>query len=68
MPRQKPELTGSRSKIIFEPLPADDPMRRQPDITLAKKVLQWEPRISLEEGLKKTIDYFRDFIEKEKRI
>jgi UDP-glucuronate decarboxylase len=53
------ELTGSTSKIIFMPLPQDDPLQRQPDITLAKKELNWEPTISLEEGLVTTIDYFR---------
>lgn len=52
-------LTGSRSKIILKPLPQDDPLQRQPDITLAKKMLRWEPRISLEEGLGKTIAYFK---------
>ena len=51
-------LTGSSSKIIYEPLPSDDPMQRQPDITLAKKVLNWEPKIKLDEGLIKTIEYF----------
>ena len=53
------ELTGSKSKIIHLPLPQDDPMQRQPDITLAKKELDWEPHIELEEGLKKTIEYFK---------
>ena len=53
------ELTGSSSKIIYEPLPADDPMQRQPDISLAKKELGWEPDIQLREGLAKTIDYFK---------
>ncbi len=52
-------LTGSDSKIVFEPLPADDPMQRQPDIGLARKTLRWEPAISLEEGLLKTIHYFK---------
>ena len=52
-------LTGSKSKIIFEPLPQDDPMQRQPDISLAKERLGWEPRLNLEEGLKRTIEYFR---------
>lgn len=52
------EMTGSKSKLVYHPLPADDPMQRQPDISLARKVLQWEPRIELEEGLKKTIAYF----------
>jgi len=55
-------LTGSSSKIIFLPLPQDDPLQRQPDITLAKKELGWEPHIALEEGLKKTIAYFRTVI------
>lgn len=53
------ELTGTRSKIIYEDLPSDDPMQRQPDISLAKKELNWEPHIQLEEGLKKTIAYFK---------
>jgi len=52
------ELTGSKSKLVFKPLPEDDPMQRQPDITLAKKVLGWEPEIPLEKGLVKTISYF----------
>ena len=50
------EVTGSRSEIIFEPLPVDDPKIRQPDITRAKDLLGWEPQVSLQEGLKKTID------------
>ncbi|MGC8864502.1 MAG: UDP-glucuronic acid decarboxylase family protein [Bacteroidales bacterium] len=53
------QLTGSKSKIVFLPLPSDDPKQRQPDITLARKVLNWEPKVPLEEGLKLTIDYFR---------
>ena len=52
------ELTGSKSKLVFRPLPEDDPLQRQPDITLAKKVLGWEPKIRLEKGLVKTINYF----------
>ncbi len=52
-------LTGSKSKIILQPLPADDPVRRQPDITLAKKHLQWEPKMALKDGLEKTIAWFR---------
>ncbi len=55
-------LTNSSSKIIKKPLPSDDPMQRQPDITLARKVLGWEPKIELEEGLKHTIEYFRTII------
>jgi UDP-glucuronate decarboxylase len=51
-------LTGSASKIEFHPLPQDDPMQRQPDITLAREKLGWEPTIELEQGLKKTIGYF----------
>ena len=50
--------TGSKSKIVFEPLPQDDPKQRQPDITLAKEKLGWEPTVSLDEGLKPTIAYF----------
>ena len=52
------DLTGSKSKIVFKPLPQDDPKRRRPDITLAEKKLEWKPRTPLEDGLKKTIAYF----------
>jgi len=52
------ELTNSNSKIIHQDLPADDPKQRQPDITLAKEKIDWEPKTQLKEGLKKTIDYF----------
>lgn len=52
------KLTGSRSKLIFKPLPADDPKQRQPDIGKARAVLGWEPKIRLEQGLLKTIEYF----------
>jgi len=52
-------LTGSRSEIAFRPLPVDDPKVRQPDITRARQLLGWEPRVSLEDGLRRTIDYFR---------
>jgi UDP-glucuronate decarboxylase len=52
------QLTNSNSKIIYKNLPIDDPKQRQPDISVAKKVLQWEPKIQLEEGLKNTINYF----------
>jgi len=52
------ELTGSRSKIVFKELPADDPLQRQPDISLARKKLDWQPQVQLEKGLKKTIAYF----------
>jgi UDP-glucuronate decarboxylase len=54
------ELTGSSSKVVFQPLPSDDPLQRQPDISLAKDVLGWEPAMALEEGLKKTIAYFEE--------
>jgi UDP-glucuronate decarboxylase len=53
------ELTSSPSKIVYEPLPADDPTRRKPDISLAKRKLQWEPKVALRDGLKQTIDWFR---------
>lgn len=52
-------LTGSKSELIYKPLPQDDPTRRRPDITLAKKLLDWEPKVALEDGLKETIAYFR---------
>ena len=52
-------MTGSRSEIIFEPLPQDDPMQRKPDIALAKEILDWQPANALEEGLAQTIPYFR---------
>lgn len=52
-------LTGAKSKIVLQPLPADDPVRRQPDITLAKKHLNWEPKAPLRDGLQKTIAWFR---------
>ena len=57
-------LTGSKSNIIFKPLPQDDPLQRRPDISLAKERLQWEPVIDVEKGLKKTIEYFRSILEK----
>jgi len=53
------ELTGSKSEIVFQPLPQDDPVRRRPDITLAKEKLRWEPTIPLCDGLVRTIEYFR---------
>jgi len=56
------ELTGSRSKLIFEPLPQDDPQRRCPDIALAKKLFEWKPKVPLKEGLLPTIEYFKSFI------
>ena len=56
------EMIGSKSKLINEPLPEDDPRQRQPDITLAKEKLGWEPVIKLDEGLQKTIDYFKTVV------
>ena len=54
------KLTNSKSKIIYKPLPEDDPKRRKPDITKAKQILKWQPKVSLEEGLLKTIEYFKE--------
>jgi UDP-glucuronate decarboxylase len=56
------QITGSSSKIIYEPMPQDDPKQRQPDITKAKEILGWEPTVPLEEGLKKTVAYFKEQI------
>jgi dTDP-glucose 4,6-dehydratase len=53
-------LTGSESEVVFEELPVDDPKVRQPDITTARRVLGWEPRVPLAQGLAATIDFFRD--------
>jgi UDP-glucuronate decarboxylase len=57
-------LTGSKSGTIFRPLPGDDPVQRQPDISLAKRQLGWEPSVGLEDGLKRTIEYFDDLLRK----
>lgn len=56
------DMTNSKSKIVFMPLPQDDPVQRRPDISLAKTELRWEPKVSLHEGLNKTISYFRNII------
>ena len=53
------KMTGSKSQIVYQPLPTDDPKVRQPDITRARTLLGWEPKVALEEGLRQTIDYFR---------
>ena len=53
------KMTGASSKIVYKPLPTDDPKQRRPDITLATTLLKWEPKVALEEGLVKTIEYFR---------
>ncbi|MFM7606314.1 MAG: SDR family NAD-dependent epimerase/dehydratase, partial [Prosthecobacter sp.] len=55
-------LTGAQQPIDFKPLPEDDPKVRQPDISLAKQLLDWEPKVSFNEGIEKTIAYFRDFL------
>jgi dTDP-glucose 4,6-dehydratase len=55
-------LTGSRSRIVFHPLPQNDPKVRQPDITKAKRVLGWEPKVSRVEGLRRTLQYFKEKI------
>ena len=59
------KLTGTDQKIVYKPLPQDDPMQRQPDITRAKKILGWEPKVSRSEGMKKTYDYFKGLSEEE---
>jgi UDP-glucuronate decarboxylase len=59
------ELTGTKSKLVSKPLPQDDPKQRRPDISLAKKVLGWEPKIELRQGLVKTIEYFDAFLSEE---
>ena len=53
------ELTGNKGGIIYKPLPQDDPKQRQPDITKARRILGWEPKVGLYEGMQKTIDYFK---------
>ena len=60
------QVTGSRSKIVFKPLPEDDPKVRRPDISLAKQLLDWEPKVKLEDGLRDTLDYFRKRIDAQK--
>ncbi|MDJ1482336.1 SDR family oxidoreductase [Cytophagaceae bacterium YF14B1] len=61
------KLTGTQQKLIYKPLPQDDPKQRQPDITLAKKILGWEPKVSREEGLKITYEYFKKVVSEEKK-
>ena len=56
------EITGSTSTIIFRDLPQDDPVRRCPDISLAKETLGWEPKVDLDEGLERTVEYFRTIL------
>lgn len=59
------KLTGTDQKIIYQPLPQDDPMQRQPDISLAKKILSWEPAVTREEGMKLTYEYFKNLSQEE---
>ena len=59
------KLTGSNVKIIYKPLPVDDPKQRQPDITKAKNILGWEPKVERAEGLKRTYDYFKALLPSE---
>ena len=56
-------MTGSKSRLVFKPLPSDDPMQRQPDITLARDKLGWEPEVTLDDGLKETIRFFRTLVD-----
>ena len=53
-------MTGTKSKLVYKPLPVDDPKTRQPDISLAKKHLKWQPVVPLEEGLQQTIQWFKE--------
>ena len=62
------EAIGSASEIVFKPLPEDDPQTRQPDITLARTRLGWEPKVSLADGLKSTVEYFRRELTREGRL
>jgi dTDP-glucose 4,6-dehydratase len=57
-------ITGTKSGIEYKPLPVDDPKVRQPDITRAKKILGWEPKVEFEEGITRTIEYFRQWLER----
>jgi UDP-glucuronate decarboxylase len=56
------EMTGSKSEIVFEPLPTDDPTQRRPDISLAAKVMGWRPEVALREGLERTIPWFAEHV------
>jgi len=65
--REVIEVTGVNSEIVFKALPVDDPSRRRPDITKARTLLGWEPKVSLHEGLKMSVEYFRDSLERERQ-
>lgn len=58
------KITGSKSKIVFEKLPSDDPKKRKPDISLAKEIIEWEPKVNLDEGLVQTVNYFKKVLNK----
>jgi len=58
------KITGSKSKIVFEKLPSDDPKKRKPDISLAKEIIEWEPKVNLDEGLVQTVKYFKKVLNK----
>ena len=62
------EKVGGRSRLVFEPLPVDDPMQRCPDITLAREMLKWEPKVALDDGLTKTIAFFDDLLKSNRRV
>jgi UDP-glucuronate decarboxylase len=62
------ELTGSRSEVRFAPLPSDDPVQRQPDITLAREALGWTPAVDLDDGLRRTIRYFQGVVGSERVV
>jgi UDP-glucuronate decarboxylase len=56
------KMVGGKSKLVLKPLPQDDPKQRQPNITLARETLNWEPQVNLEKGLGETINYFKNFL------
>lgn len=58
--KQVLQISGSKSRIVYKPLPVDDPQKRRPDISLARKILKWEPKVTLEQGLRETIDWFKE--------
>ena len=63
--RRVVEITGSRSEIVSKPLPGDDPKQRQPDITRAREKLGWEPKVPVQDGLTRTVEYFRQLLAEE---